>query len=251
MFTCDTSLVAQARAGICIEPDHARALFVAERSRADFVYNTAALEGNPFTYPEVQTLLDGITVGGHKISDAQQVLRLNQALTFVMAQVKNGTFAFSAPTAKQIQSLVAKDDALTHGVFRDGMVFIGGTDYIPPPADQLEGLFATGKSALDDVQDPIHKAFLVFLWGSLLQFFYDGNKRTSRFLCNGILLGAGYPPMMVTKQEQLTYNQVMTEFDNTQDGTNALVWFYGRYRERIEKFGFAKARAASSPLLKP
>ncbi|CZR83213.1 hypothetical protein CDFC105_43918 [Clostridioides difficile] len=35
------------------------------------------LENNPFTFPEVQTLLDGITVGGHKLSDQNQILTVN------------------------------------------------------------------------------------------------------------------------------------------------------------------------------
>jgi len=238
LFIYDENRVSEARAKITITPDKKRAIFIAERSRADFVYNTAALEGNPFTFPEVQTLIEGITVGGHKITDAEQVLRLNQALSYVIGLVKNMAFEFSAKTAKEIQGIVAKNEALTYGMFRDGAVFIAGSDYTVPPAEHLEAIFSTGKTALDTLNDPIQKAFLVFLWGSLMQFFYDGNKRTSRFLCNGILLSAGYPPMMITKQEQLAYNQVMTEFYNTQDGTNALIWFYDRYRERIEKFGF-------------
>jgi hypothetical protein len=40
------------------------------------VFDMAALEGNSFTYPEVQTLLDGITVGGKKLSEEQQVLNI-------------------------------------------------------------------------------------------------------------------------------------------------------------------------------
>lgn len=239
LFDYDAKKVAQARSKIAIAPDQKRALFVAERSRADFVFNTAALEGNPFTFPEVQTLIEGITVGGHKITDAEQVLRLNQALSHVIALVKHNTFEFTAKTAKEIQGIVAKNEALTYGMFRDGVVFIAGSDFSVPPAGELEDIFATGKTALDAINDPVHKAFLVFLWGSLVQFFYDGNKPTSRFMSNGILMSAGYPPMMITKQEQLAYNQVMTEFYNTQDGTNALVWFYDRYCERIEKFGFA------------
>jgi Fic family protein len=243
LFGYDANRVAEARVKIAIKPDQKRALFVAERSRADFVYHTAALEGNPLTYPEVQTLLDGITVGGHKITDTEQVLRLNQALSHVIARVKDASFELSAKVAKEIQGIVAKDEALTHGVFRNGIVFVGGTDFTVPPAEKLDALFETGKTALNSLDDPIQKAFLVFLWGSLIQFFHDGNKRTSRFMCNGILMSAGYPPMMITKQEQLAYNQVMTRFYNAQDGTEALVWFYDRYQERITKFGF-------SPLLK-
>ena len=244
LFSYDVDVALVARRRIQIEPDKKRAIFVAERGRVDFVYNTAALEGNPFTFPEVKTLLDGITVGGHKLSDAEQVLRLNQALSYVIGLVKDEKFELSAATAKTIQGIVAKDEALKWGEFRDGIVFIQGTDYKVPRADQLNALFEQGRQVLAEIEDPLHRAFLVFLWGSLIQFFYDGNKRTSRFMCNGILMSAGYPPMMITAKEQLPYNQVMANFYDTQDATAALVWFYGVYEERITQFGFSPSPQA-------
>ena len=47
LFSYDVDAALAARRRIQIEPDKKRALFVAERGRVDFVYNTAALEGNP------------------------------------------------------------------------------------------------------------------------------------------------------------------------------------------------------------
>ena len=46
-----------------------RAAFRYKQSLTEFVYDASALEGNPFTDPEVQTLMDGVTVGGRKLSD--------------------------------------------------------------------------------------------------------------------------------------------------------------------------------------
>jgi len=149
------------------------------------------LGGQPFHSSEVKTLLEGITVGGHKILDAEQVWRLNAALLHVISQVSDERFEFEQ-----------------------------------------------GRVALNKVQDVIQRAFLVFLWGSLVQFFYDGNKRTARFLCNGLLMSAGFPPMMITAKEQLAYNQVMTRFYDSQDASEALIGFYDHYRARIEHFGF-------------
>lgn len=211
---------------------------MAERMRVDFVYNTAALEGNPFTFPEVQTLLDGITIGGHKVSDAEQVLNLNRALSQVIQWVKEGKFQISANIACTLQGLVAREEALTWGEFRNGMVHIGGTEYRPPAAADLPAVFVSGEQALKAVDDPVLRAFLVFLWGSINQFFYDGNKRTSRFLANGTLLTAGLPPLMILARDQLAYNQRMTRFYDTQDATDALSWLYDYYRERITGFGF-------------
>lgn len=221
-----------------LSPNKERALFMAERMRVDFVFNTAALEGNPYTYPEIKTLIEGITVGGHKVSDTDQVLNLNRALSHVIDSVKANAFELNKSTACTIQGIVAKDEALTWGIFRDKQVFIGGTDYLPPKAEHLDEIFAHGINRLNTIEDPMLKAFLTFLWGSLNQFFYDGNKRTSRLLANGILLSAGLPPLMILAKDQLEYNQVMTQFYNTQDETKALAWLYGYYHERIKNLGF-------------
>ncbi len=40
----------------------------------EFVWDASFLEGNPFTLLEVKTLLDGVTTGGRKVSDQEQVL---------------------------------------------------------------------------------------------------------------------------------------------------------------------------------
>ena len=61
-------------------PDKRRACFRVRKVLEGIVYDTVALEDNPFTFPEVKTLLEGITVGGHKVSDANQVL--NQAASW-------------------------------------------------------------------------------------------------------------------------------------------------------------------------
>ena len=60
-----------------MKPNKAKALMLAKRQLAEFVYDAVNLEGINFTLPEIQTLLDGITVGGHRVSDQQ--IALNQA----------------------------------------------------------------------------------------------------------------------------------------------------------------------------
>lgn len=53
------------------------ALFIARKLHTDFVFNMAQYENNPFTYPEVKTTLEGITVSGHKLTDQAQILRIS------------------------------------------------------------------------------------------------------------------------------------------------------------------------------
>lgn len=237
-FSYDQVVVQQLQQQLILKPDPKRALFLAEKMRVDFVFHTAALEGNPITFPEVKTLLDGVTVGGHKVSDTEQVLNLNDSLSYIIQAVKNKNFNFDQETACKIQGLVARNEALKWGEFRDQKVFISGTVYEPSAAKDLPEVFCKGHAYLVQEADPILRAFLIFLWGSLNQFFYDGNKRTSRLLCSGVLLMNGLPPLMLLSKDQLVYNQTMKEFYDSQDATEALKWLYGYYHARITGFGF-------------
>lgn len=167
LFSYREGGIQAARNRLNLVPDQRRALFLAEKSRVDFVYNTVALEGNPITFPEVKTLLDGVTVGGRKLSDAEQVLNLNRALSHVITLVKNKTFRIDAPTACTIQGIVAREEALEWGVFRSGYVGIEGTEYRPPEANELPKVFASGESVINAIEDPIFRAFMTFLWGML------------------------------------------------------------------------------------
>ena len=60
-----------------IKPNVQKAVFLAKRAISELVYDAINLEGICFTLPEVQTLLEGITIGGHRLSD--QNIALNQA----------------------------------------------------------------------------------------------------------------------------------------------------------------------------
>lgn len=123
-FGYDAAVITSLQASLKLQPDKRRAVFLAEKMRVDFVFHAAALEGNPITFPEVQTLLDGITVGGRKVSDAEQVLNLNQSLSYVLQSVKTNDFTLDKKTACAIQGIVARNEALIWGEFRDQKVFI-------------------------------------------------------------------------------------------------------------------------------
>jgi hypothetical protein len=95
-----------------------RAVWRFQRSLPEYVWDAAVLEGNPFTYPEVQTLLDGITVGGRKISDERQILNLAEAASELLRMVKSGEFRLGKEVSDRLHLLIARDEALESGRFR-------------------------------------------------------------------------------------------------------------------------------------
>ena len=60
------------------------------------------------TLPEVQTLLDGITVGGHKISDQNMALNQAAAWKYLFTLVAEDQFNVSKDVALSIHSIAEK-----------------------------------------------------------------------------------------------------------------------------------------------
>lgn len=202
--------------------DKPRALMRAKKVLSSLVFDMAALEGNSFTYPEVQTLLDGITVGGKKLSEEQQVLNAAKAWQKLFKLVETDQFSLDKSTLCELHTLVAEGEALFCGRFRDGKVGIGGTDYSPPAPESLERHFEQGLTAILQLEDVHLRAFVFFLFGASSQFFWDGNKRSSRLMMAGELLKHGYDIVNVPAKKQVAFNEKMIRFYDSMDATEML-----------------------------
>lgn len=195
-----------------IKPDRAKAVMLARRELSLFVYDAVQLEGINFTLPEIQTLLEGVTVGGHALSDQQIAVNQGNAWRKLLADIEQDTFVFSATYAQQLHAIAGKEEALAWGCFRTGGVTIAGTDYMPPPHTQLNDLFTQLVHEQAQIADIYDRAIWVFLTMARQQFFYDVNKRMGRFMMNGILLAAGYPSINVPVKRKLEFNEGMLAF---------------------------------------
>ena len=210
-----------------------------------FVWDASVLEGNPFTYPEVKTLLDGVTVGGRKISDQEQVLNLADSSKHLLAMVKANQFKLDKATFTDLHSLVARNEALEWGHFRgEGKEISFSPDvalgehgrYTPLPtfkgAPDLNLVFLQGVQELNEQVDvPFEKALAFFLFGALQQFFFDGNKRTSRFMMNGILMSAGIDAISVPAAKVQEFNEKMVRFYLSKDATEMMEFMADCYEQ--------------------
>lgn len=221
-----------------VVPTHAveRVAFRFHRMLPEFVWDASVLEGNPFTFPEVKTLLDGVTVGGRKISDQEQVLNLAESARHLLTLVKTRQFCVDKATFTGLHALVARNEALEWGHFRgEG----AETNYTPDVglgehgrhtpmatvagAPELNRVFAAGLQALQaDTQHPFERAAAFFLFGALQQFFFDGNKRTSRFMMNGVLMSAGIDAISVPAAKAQEFNEKMVRFYLSKNATEMM-----------------------------
>ncbi|MTI12904.1 cell filamentation protein Fic [Sansalvadorimonas verongulae] len=169
------------------------------------------------TLPEVQTLLDGITVGGHKISDQNMALSQADAWKHLFALVSDGNFSFSKDVALEIHKIAGKEEALEGGAFRTGNVTISGSEYEPPSPEDLDQVWGEIEVEVSRCSDIYDRAMTAFLRMARAQLFWDVNKRMGRFMMNGILLAAGFPIINVPAKKQKDFNQLMLEFYSSGD----------------------------------
>lgn len=205
------------------------------KSLPEYVWDASVLEGNPFTFPQVKTLLDGITVGGHKLADQDQVLNLAASARELHRLIKTDSFRLDKSTFLALHALVAKEEALEWGVFRgEGFeknftphVSLGefGSHCPEATADGAPTLNKIFESAVDFMNKdlpPFERALAFSLFGALQQFFFDGNKRTSRLIMNGILMSHGLDSISIPARLQSEYNEKMVRFYLTKDASEMM-----------------------------
>ena len=218
-----------------MKPNKAKAIMLAKRQLAEFVCDAVNLEGINFTLPEIQTLLDGITVGGHRVTDQQ--IALNQADTWrtLFELIEKNQFVITLEKVCALHLMAAKDEALEWGKIRSSGVIIAGTDYMPPQADLLPELFERMVVEAFRMPDIYDRAIHLFLIMARCQFFYDVNKRMGRFIMNGFLLSCGYPAINLPAKRQLEFNQLMLTFYETGDQKQMNIFLRSCLEEKVIK----------------
>ncbi len=209
------------------------ACFDFHKNMVEFVWDATVLEGNPCTLPQVQTIMGGITVGGIKISDQDQVTNLAKSCKELHRLVKNGTFKPDRKTFLKLHHILAREEALEWGVFRGEGEEINYTPHVAlgecgsykplstqAGAENLISLFESGMTALNqECKNPFERGRAFFLFGALQQFFFDGNKRTSRLMMNGIMMTHGLYALSIPASKLQPFNEKMVRFYQDKDAT--------------------------------
>lgn len=219
-----------------MKQDKEKALFIAKKVFAELVFDVQRLEGMPFTMPEVQTYIQGVTVGGHKVSDVEKLKQQKLGWEALIDLVRTDSFSLTKETACSIQKVIGKGEALELGQFRSGQVGIAGTEYKPPQANALDEIFERVITKILELKDVREQAYRLHLDFARNQFFWDGNKRTGLLMLNGHLMSNGYSPLSVPAKRLIEYNAGMIDFYENGDYTQMLAFLkecheamYGRF----------------------
>lgn len=196
--------------------------FLAKKKWDENVYCGMRMENRAVTFPQTQTILNGVNVPNVQLDDIQAILNMRDAWRYLMNTVD---VPLSVEYICKLNEFIARNEALEWGKLRTGSVGISGTDYKPPiPSyetvkDELDQILTENVSATE-------KALNAFVWGARGQFFWDGNKRTSLTVANKILLMNGAGIVTITDQHMEEFNVLLLDYYNTGEAENLKRFLY-------------------------
>lgn len=188
-------------------------IFLAKKQLVGSIYSSAKVEGINITFPQTQTILDGITVANLKVDDVEKILNLRDAWKYVLNSIET---ELSLDFIKKINSFVARNESLDWGVLRYGSVGISGTDYIPPIPEEkivLMDLF----NILHSQNSVTEKALNLFMYLCKQQLFWDGNKRTAIIVANKYLIENGKGIFQISEKNIEEFNILLNKYYSTDE----------------------------------
>lgn len=166
-----------------------------EYFRIGLTYTSNAVEGNTLTESETKVVIeDGITIAGKPVKDTLEALGHSDAYD-EMLRIAQGREFLEADVLKLHQLFYHRIDDAHAGNYRTTGVIITGTDYLPPPANQVPQAMTkwiAGIPASYQKYHPVELAARVHLDFVMIHPFVDGNGRVARLLMNLVLLQTGY-----------------------------------------------------------
>ncbi|MEA1962857.1 MAG: Fic family protein [Patescibacteria group bacterium] len=193
---------------------------IRENFQIEMTYNSNAIEGNTLTKKETFWIIsEGLTIKGKSLKEHLEVKNHKEALDFLYELIDiNKKNTISEYLIKQIHSLAVKEaDSEIAGIYRNGDVFISGSDHKPPSGFEVPGEMEKLIKWIKKEKNNYHIVELsAILHHKLVAIhpFWDGNGRASRIIMNILIMNAGYPMAIILKNDRRRYYRVLSEADN-------------------------------------
>ena len=193
-----------------LTPEQSR--FLAKKKWDENIYCGMRMENRAVTFPQTQTILNGVNVPNVQLDDIQAILNMRDAWRYLLDTIHEPV---TLDYLCKLNELIARNEALEWGKLRTGTVGISGTEYTPPVPERESVLQALEEIIAEQGITATEKALEAFAWGVKGQFFWGGNKRTSMTLANKILIAAGAGILTITDRYMGQFNTLLLNYYNT------------------------------------
>lgn len=186
-------------------------IFVVKRNLVDYIWKSANLEGIAVTFPQTQTIIDGIAVQGMRINEINAIVNLKHAWYFTLDNID---YPIDFKFISQINKIIGDYNLIPHsGEIRNTDVSMGGTTWKPklPNREEIEEQI----NIINGIENITDRAMTMMLYLMRTQPFYDGNKRTAMIVTNQIMVQNGKGIISIPLEEQTTFREMLIDFYET------------------------------------
>ena len=180
------------------------------------IYHSNGIEGNSLNLGETRQVVEqGLTITGRPLKDQAEAKNLSEALDLLEKLASQTDTPITEVDIRQIHTLVLKSiDDENAGKYRTVPVEIGGSEFSPPTPEKIgpemnefgQWLSESTSQKIDLGSNlAIVTAAVAHTWFVTIHPFIDGNGRVARLLMNLILMRAGYPIAVITKDDRFRY----------------------------------------------
>ena len=145
--------------------------FLAKKMLVNNIYSNAKIEGCNVTFPETETILNGVNVHNLKLDDIQCILNLRDAWKYGISTIEQ---EFNLEYICKINEYVARNESLEWGKIRTGKVLISGTEYVPEIPNNQKVIKQIEE--INQIPNITKRAIKYLLYGMRSQLFWVGNK---------------------------------------------------------------------------
>ena len=102
-----------------------QSLFLAKKKWDEIVYCGMRMENRAVTFPQTQTILNGVNVPSVQLDDIQAILNMRDAWRYLLDTINE---LITLDYLCKLNDFIARNEALEWGKLRTGTVGISGTD---------------------------------------------------------------------------------------------------------------------------
>jgi len=172
----------------------------------EFIFNSNNIEGSKIPAEKVKEIIDKGDTKYDNLNEVKEVK--NSILAF---EYLKKSFKFNLSSIKRLYHILTKDLFMIGNIpypkgFKKENVIVGNSQTTPPQKVEEELIALLKWYKLN--KNKLHHLILAFEFHRRYEFihpFRDGNGRTGRLIMNKILMSAGYSPIIVYKDNKLSY----------------------------------------------
>ena len=205
-------------------------ILLAKKYMVESIYRSANIEGIGMTFPETQTICDGMSVSGHTVDEINAVNDLKNAWRWIF---QNIDIDIDADAHCQLNRIAGKYTVINAGSIRNiydepiRVPLFEGKNYYPPVPNSKDEIDKEIKEIIQN--KTLDSALELFCLICKKQVFNDGNKRTATLIVNMYMIQNGFGILSIPVDKKLDFYNALTMFYDNDDNKEKLVAFLKNY----------------------